>query len=62
MTAYFADPATTAASNRGGEKIGAEEIEGLIARHPDVADCRVVAMPDPAYGEKACAFLILRED
>ena len=47
--------------NRGGEKIGAEEIEGLIAGHPDVADCRVVAMPDPMYGEKACAFLILRE-
>ena len=48
--------------NRGGEKIGAEEIEGLIARHPDVADCRVVAMPDPTYGEKACAFLIMRDD
>ena len=47
--------------NRGGEKIGAEEIEGLIARHPDVVDCRVVAMRDPTYGEKACAFLILRE-
>ncbi len=48
--------------NRGGEKIGAEEIESLIACHPDVADCRVVAMPDPMYGEKACAFLVLRED
>lgn len=47
--------------NRGGEKIGAEEIEGLIARHPDVMDCRVVAMPDKMFGEKACAFLIMRE-
>ena len=45
--------------NRGGEKIGADEIEGLIARHPDVADVRVVAMPDPVYGEKACAYLIM---
>ena len=45
--------------NRGGEKIGAEEIEGLIGRHPDVADARVVAMPDPVYGEKACAYLII---
>jgi non-ribosomal peptide synthetase component E (peptide arylation enzyme) len=45
--------------NRGGEKIGAEEIEGLIVQHPDVADVRVVAMPDPVYGEKACAFLIM---
>ena len=44
--------------NRGGEKIGAEEIETLVARHPDVADVRVVAMPDPIYGEKVCAYLI----
>jgi non-ribosomal peptide synthetase component E (peptide arylation enzyme) len=45
--------------NRGGEKIGAEEIEGLIVQHPDIADVRVVAMPDPFYGEKACAYLIM---
>ena len=45
--------------NRGGEKIGAEEIEGLIGRHPDVADVRLVAMPDPFFGEKACAYLIM---
>lgn len=44
--------------NRGGEKIGAEEVEGLVGRHPDVADVRVVAMPDPYFGEKACAFII----
>ncbi len=44
--------------NRGGEKIGAEEVEDLVVRHPDVADVRVVAMPDPVYGEKACAFVI----
>ena len=47
--------------NRGGEKIGAEEVEAIIAQHPAVADCRVVAMPDRVFGEKACAFLILRE-
>ena len=47
--------------NRGGEKIGAEEVEGVIARHPHVMDCRVVAMPDEVFGEKACAFLIMRE-
>ncbi len=45
--------------NRGGEKIGAEEIEGFVGRHPDVADVRVVAMPDPVFGEKACAFLVM---
>ncbi len=45
--------------NRGGEKIGAEEVENLIVQHPDVADVRVVSMPDPFYGEKACAYLIM---
>lgn len=44
--------------NRGGEKIGAEEVEGLVVQHPDISDVRVVAMPDPIYGEKVCAFVI----
>lgn len=47
--------------NRGGEKFGTEDIEHLLARHPAIADGKVVAMPDPIYGEKACAFLIARE-
>ncbi len=47
--------------NRGGEKFGTEDIEHLIARHPAIADGKVVAMPDEIYGEKACAFLIARE-
>jgi non-ribosomal peptide synthetase component E (peptide arylation enzyme) len=46
--------------NRGGEKFGAEEVENLIARHPAVNDVRVVAMPDPFLGEKACAFIIIK--
>jgi non-ribosomal peptide synthetase component E (peptide arylation enzyme) len=47
--------------NRGGEKIGAEEVEALLSRHPAVLDAKLVAMPDPLYGEKGCAFLIVRE-
>lgn len=46
--------------DRGGEKFSAEEIEHLIARHPDVADVSVVAMPDRVYGERACAYVIVR--
>lgn len=46
--------------DRGGEKFGAEELENLIVRHPHVADAKVVAMPDKIYGEKACAFLIMK--
>ena len=48
--------------DRGGEKFGAEEIENVIARHPSVADVKAVSMPDRVYGEKVCAYLILRPD
>jgi non-ribosomal peptide synthetase component E (peptide arylation enzyme) len=48
--------------NRGGEKFGAEEVENIIVRHPAVNDARVVAMPDPFLGEKACAFIIPNPD
>ena len=47
--------------NRGGEKFGAEEVEACIVRHPDVNDARVVAMPDRILGERACAFIIVKE-
>lgn len=44
--------------NRGGEKISCEEVEGHILNHPKVKNACVVAMPDPKFGEKACAFVI----
>ena len=47
--------------NRGGEKISCEEVENFIHRHPAVKSACLVAMPDPMFGEKACAFVILRE-
>jgi non-ribosomal peptide synthetase component E (peptide arylation enzyme) len=46
--------------NRGGEKIGCEEVEGHVSQHPAVADAKLVAMPDPLYGEKGCIFIIPR--
>ena len=46
--------------DRGGEKFGTEDIESLIAQHPSVIDAKVVAMPDPTYGEKPCAYVIPR--
>jgi non-ribosomal peptide synthetase component E (peptide arylation enzyme) len=56
--AYVFEGRTRDNINRGGEKFGTEDIEILIALHPDVADGKVVAMPDALYGEKACAFII----
>ena len=46
--------------NRGGEKIGCEEVEGFVSQHPAIADAKLVAMPDPFYGEKGCVFVIVR--
>jgi 2,3-dihydroxybenzoate-AMP ligase len=47
--------------NRGGEKISCEEVENLIFGHPKVKAVTLVAMPDPVFGEKACAFVIPRD-
>ena len=47
--------------NRGGEKISAEEIEAHLIAHPAVSAAAVVAMPDAILGEKACAYLSLRD-
>lgn len=46
--------------NRGGEKIGCEEVEALVSAHPAVSEARLVAMPDELYGEKGCIFIVPR--
>ena len=46
--------------NRGGEKISCEEVENLIFMHPAVQSVVLVAMPDPVFGEKACACVITK--
>ncbi len=44
--------------NRGGEKINCDEIESLLIAHPKVRLVALVAMPDPIFGEKACACVV----
>jgi acyl-coenzyme A synthetase/AMP-(fatty) acid ligase len=46
---------------RGGEKLSSEEIEDVLARHPAVSHVAVVGLQDALYGERACAFVVLRE-
>jgi len=48
--------------DRGGEKINCSEVEWAIAKHADVGAVACVAMPDPFYGERMCAFIVLKED
>ena len=44
---------------RGGENIPVVEVENLLYKHPAVADCAVVAMPDERLGELGCCFVTL---
>jgi acyl-CoA synthetase len=45
---------------RGGKNVSALAVEEAVGSHPAVALCAAVAMPDPTFGEKVCAFVELR--
>lgn len=44
--------------NRGGEKINCLEVELIAIGHSKVASISIIPVPDPGYGERACAFVI----
>jgi len=46
---------------RGGQNIYPKEIEDYLLAHPKVTNAAVVPMPDPAMGERACAFVTLKK-
>jgi cyclohexanecarboxylate-CoA ligase len=46
---------------RGGENVPVVEIENLLYRHPAVRQVAIVGVPDERLGERACAFVVLRE-
>lgn len=45
----------SATINTGGEKVYPEEVELALRRHPGVADCVVVGVPDARFGETVVA-------
>ncbi|MGE0386396.1 MAG: AMP-binding protein [Gammaproteobacteria bacterium] len=45
---------------RGGENISSMEVENILITHPAVAEAAVVAMPDPRFGERVCAYAVLK--
>ncbi|MEU7816910.1 hypothetical protein [Pseudonocardia sp. NPDC049154] len=45
-----------------GYRIGPFDVESVLAQHPAVAECAVVAGPDPVRGEVIEAFVVLRSD
>ncbi len=46
---------------RGGENLYPREIEEFYLTHKQVRDVQVVGVPDPRYGEEACAYIILNK-
>jgi acyl-CoA synthetase (AMP-forming)/AMP-acid ligase II len=46
---------------RGGENVSCLEVEGALARHPDILEAAVIGIPDERLGERVGAAIHLRE-
>jgi acyl-CoA synthetase (AMP-forming)/AMP-acid ligase II len=44
----------------GGENIYSREVEEALLRHTSVAECAVIGVADPEWGEAVCAVLVLK--
>jgi len=44
----------------GGEKVAPAAVEAVLTRHPAVAAVAVVGVPDPEWGARVVAFVVLR--
>ena len=46
----------------GGENVYSIEVEQAVAKHPAVAACAVIGVPDPLWGERVHAVVVLKRD
>jgi acyl-CoA synthetase (AMP-forming)/AMP-acid ligase II len=44
----------------GGENVYSSEVENALLAHPSVLEAAVFGTPDPAWGERVCAAIVLR--
>ncbi|KXF50705.1 fatty-acid--CoA ligase [Rhodococcus sp. SC4] len=44
----------------GGENVYSTEVENALASHPAVEGCAVIGIPDPRWGERVHALIVLR--
>ena len=44
----------------GGENVAAREVEEILFTHPDILKAAVLGMPDPKWGERVTAAVVLR--
>lgn len=45
----------------GGENVYSAEVENALAQHPSVATCAVIGVPDPNWGERVHAVVVLQD-
>jgi acyl-CoA synthetase (AMP-forming)/AMP-acid ligase II len=45
---------------RGGLKVAPEEVEAVLAQHPEIAEASAIGYPDPVLGERICAVVVPR--
>jgi long-chain acyl-CoA synthetase len=45
----------------GGENVYPREVEEVLYTRPEVAECAVIGLPDPEYGERVVAYVVLRQ-
>lgn len=57
---YFSCGRTDNLINSGGIKVHAEEVEAALLAHPAVQSAAVIGLPDPAWGQRIEAFVVLR--
>ena len=43
----------------GGENVYSAEVENALAKHPAVASCAVIGVPDDEWGERVHAVVVL---
>ncbi|MBT7261165.1 MAG: long-chain-fatty-acid--CoA ligase [Desulfobacula sp.] len=47
---------------RGGENISPEEVEDVLHSHPNIEETAVIGIPDPEWGQKTCAVVVLKRE
>jgi len=45
----------------GGENVYSREVEEVLYTRPEVQECAVIGLPDPEWGERVTAFIILQQ-